>query len=86
MLNKDGSRKLDKNGEWINAYTNDEIMSFARLWTGFDVSALLSLHFVILNKPEWLTCVRLFTSPGCSTNNSVEILKTIRGLATESTQ
>eukprot|EP00986_Skeletonema_menzelii_P003357 scaffold1026_cov141-Skeletonema_menzelii.AAC.8 len=36
MLNPDGSRKVDENGEWINAYSNEEIMSFARLWTGFD--------------------------------------------------
>eukprot|EP00804_Cyclotella_cryptica_P009369 CCRYP_018076-RB/>CCRYP_018076-RB protein AED:0.03 eAED:0.03 QI:374/1/1/1/0.94/0.9/20/617/4181 len=35
-LNIDGTPKLDDNGEPILVYTNDEIMSFARIWTGFD--------------------------------------------------
>ena len=38
LLNKDGSIKIDENGEQRYAYGNDEIMSFARAWTGFDVS------------------------------------------------
>ena len=39
MLNKDGTRKLDENGDPIHTYSNDEIMSLARVWTGFDVSS-----------------------------------------------
>jgi len=35
-LNLDGTPKLDDEGKTILAYTNDEIMSFARIWTGFD--------------------------------------------------
>jgi hypothetical protein len=39
MLDKDGTRKLDENGDPIHAYSNDEIMSLSRVWTGFDVSS-----------------------------------------------
>jgi len=35
-LNLDGTPVLDDLGNPILAYTNDEIMSFARVWTGFD--------------------------------------------------
>lgn len=35
-LNLDGTPKLDSNLQPVLAYTNDEIMSFARIWTGFD--------------------------------------------------
>jgi hypothetical protein len=35
-LNLDGTPVLDDEGEPVLAYTNDEIMSFARVWTGFD--------------------------------------------------
>jgi len=35
-LNLDGTPKVDSNGHPLLAYTNDEIMSFARIWTGFD--------------------------------------------------
>ena len=36
LLNIDGTLKLDENSQPIPVYTNDEIMSFARIWTGFD--------------------------------------------------
>ena len=36
LLNMDGTPKLDENKNPILVYTNDEIMSFARIWTGFD--------------------------------------------------
>lgn len=36
LLNIDGTPKVDENGQPIPVYTNDEIMSFARVWTGFD--------------------------------------------------
>ena len=35
-LNLDGTPQLDEEGNTILAYTNDEIMSFARIWTGFE--------------------------------------------------
>ncbi len=35
LLNIDGTEKLDENGDPILTYTNDEIMSFARIFTGF---------------------------------------------------
>ncbi|KAL7487340.1 hypothetical protein ACHAW6_012937 [Cyclotella cf. meneghiniana] len=35
-LNIDGKSKLDENRQFNLVYTNDEIMSFARIWTGFD--------------------------------------------------
>lgn len=34
-LNIDGSSKLDQNGNTILAYTNDDIMSLSKAWTGF---------------------------------------------------
>jgi len=37
QLNMDGSPKLDEIGNTILAYTNDDIMSFSRAWTGFDL-------------------------------------------------
>jgi hypothetical protein len=36
LLNIDGTPKLDSNNQPMLVYTNDEIMSFARVWTGFD--------------------------------------------------
>ncbi len=36
-LNMDGSPKLDEEGETELAYSNDDIMSFSRAWTGFDL-------------------------------------------------
>lgn len=38
-LNKDGSPKRDKDGNTILAYTNDDVMSFSRAWTGFDLQS-----------------------------------------------
>ncbi len=35
LLNDDGTEKVDENGIPISAYTNDEIMSMARIFTGF---------------------------------------------------
>jgi hypothetical protein len=37
-LNQDGTHKLDANGKYINSYSNDDIMEFARAWTGFSAS------------------------------------------------
>lgn len=37
ILNMDGSEKRDENGKKILAYTNDDIMSLSRAWTGFDL-------------------------------------------------
>ena len=37
MLNKDGTPKLDETGKTILTYTNEDIMSFSRVWTGFDL-------------------------------------------------
>jgi len=34
-LNMDGTRMTDENGEFIPTYTNDDIMSLSRAWTGF---------------------------------------------------
>ncbi|KAL7482807.1 hypothetical protein ACHAW6_008462, partial [Cyclotella cf. meneghiniana] len=36
LLNIDGTPKLNANRQPILVYTNDDIMSFARIWTGFD--------------------------------------------------
>jgi len=36
LLNLDGTQKLDDYGQPIPVYSNDEIMSFSRVWTGFD--------------------------------------------------
>jgi uncharacterized protein (DUF1501 family) len=35
-LRQDGSQILDSNGAPIRAYTNDEIVEYARAWTGFE--------------------------------------------------
>ena len=35
MLNEDGSYATDASGEYVPTYDNDDIMSFARVWTGF---------------------------------------------------
>ena len=35
-LNNDGSIVRDSNGVQIETYTNEDIMSFSRVWTGFD--------------------------------------------------
>lgn len=34
-LNSDGSHVVDNKGESIRAYTNDDIVEYARVWTGF---------------------------------------------------
>ena len=34
-LNLDGTHKKDVDGNSLPTYTNDDIMNFARLWTGF---------------------------------------------------
>ena len=36
LLNIDGTPKLDENKQPVLVYSNDDIMSFARIWTGFD--------------------------------------------------
>ena len=38
-LNLDGTPVRDENGKPLYAYTNDQIMAFAKLWTGFDYQA-----------------------------------------------
>ncbi len=35
-INMDGSPRLDVNGNTMLAYTNDDIESLSRAWTGFD--------------------------------------------------
>ena len=35
-LNDDGTNQLDANGDKIATYSNEDIMTFARAWTGFD--------------------------------------------------
>jgi len=37
QLNRDGTRKLDADGEAIPTYDSADIMDFSRVWTGFDV-------------------------------------------------
>lgn len=36
QLNTDGSRVQDSSGSEISSYTNEDIVDFARIWTGFD--------------------------------------------------
>lgn len=36
-LNNDGTPKKDENGKTILSYTNNEIMEYARVWTGFEI-------------------------------------------------
>ncbi len=38
-LNKDGTIQFDESGAPLQAYTNEDIESFARAWTGFDRTA-----------------------------------------------
>ena len=37
QINMDGSNKLDINGNTILSYSNEDIMSLSRVWTGFDL-------------------------------------------------
>ena len=39
QLNMDGSPKLDKDGTSLMTYTNDDILSLSRAWTGFDLQS-----------------------------------------------
>jgi hypothetical protein len=39
-LKSDGSRVLESNGNPVRAYTNDDIVEYARVWTGFEARAL----------------------------------------------
>jgi hypothetical protein len=39
-LKNDGRRILDSNGNPVRAYTNDDIVEYARVWTGFEARAL----------------------------------------------
>eukprot|EP01052_Picozoa_sp_SAG31_P011017 SAG31_NODE_614_length_13525_cov_4.312230_5_plen_1443_part_00 len=36
ILNEDGTKKLSENGQLIPTYNNDDIVEFAKCWTGFD--------------------------------------------------
>ena len=38
-LNMDGSPRKDADGNTLLSYTNDDIMSFSRAWTGFDLQS-----------------------------------------------
>ncbi len=38
-LNNDGTQILDGNGEPMATYTNEDILSFSRVWTGFNAQA-----------------------------------------------
>ncbi len=42
QLNDDYTQKLDSTGNPIATYTNDDIVDFARVWTGFDRQAIRS--------------------------------------------
>ena len=42
LLEEDGSRVLDEQGQPIATYTNDDILDYARLWTGFDAQSTRS--------------------------------------------
>ena len=37
-LNNDGTPQLDSEGSLQQAYSNEDIESFARAWTGFDLA------------------------------------------------
>ena len=37
MLNRDGTPLLDGAGRQVQTYSNDDIMDFSRIWTGFDL-------------------------------------------------
>ena len=39
QLNMDGSPKRDEYGSTLLSYTNDDIMSFSRAWTGFTLQS-----------------------------------------------
>jgi hypothetical protein len=49
----DGSIKLNDNGEPIDTYSNDDIATFARAWTGFDVSQPRGNIQVIKDDQPW---------------------------------
>ena len=34
-LNADGTRQRDQNDDYIRAYTNDDILEYAKVYTGF---------------------------------------------------
>ena len=40
LLNDDGTSKRDADGEEIDAYSNLDVMNFARAWTGFEEQKL----------------------------------------------
>ena len=42
MLNGDGTEVLDQDGNPVETYTNEDIVTFARAWTGFEPSATRS--------------------------------------------
>lgn len=42
-LNKDGTSQLDENGQRIPTYSNEDVMTFARSWTGFDDQPVIAL-------------------------------------------
>ena len=40
MLKPDGTYDTDDNGQYVPTYDNDDLMSFARVWTGFYRNAI----------------------------------------------
>ena len=40
VLNEDGTQALDPSGQPVPTYTNDDIVSHAKMWTGFDERAI----------------------------------------------
>lgn len=52
-LNDDGSQQLDEDGNPIQTYDNDDIMSFARTWTGFVRSYTCTSCSVRGNAESW---------------------------------
>lgn len=53
-LNQDGSYKLDANSQKIATYTNLDIMSFAKVWTGYTRAPLRS-NIQSHHESEWLS-------------------------------
>jgi uncharacterized protein (DUF1800 family) len=57
-LNLDGTPHLDDSGSPLAAYDNDDITTFARIWTGFTLagSTRSNLEKMILSKVSRCQC------------------------------
>ena len=53
-LNKDGTFQLDETGRRIPTYSNEDVMTFARSWTGFDDQPVIA-------PPLGFTTIRIFS-------------------------